>query len=151
MSPVDYARTRVALENRQKKAHALVAAMRRLGVTDAGIAVGGGQRRTVWREAGLDRSPSEDTWLVVHELLAHEPVPAPAPATATPRSQRCNHPSCGAETHLYPSGWWCDPHSPWGRRGQTASDPNRVPGQPCELTRLRQARGITAPRTRRPR
>ncbi|MCR6706591.1 MAG: hypothetical protein NVV66_18515 [Cellulomonas sp.] len=143
MTPVDYAHTRQARENREAKATVLAATARSMGVTTAGIQIGGGRRRGVWRAAGLERSPSEETWHLVHQLLAADP---PTPALATARGCKpCNTPGCQApDTHLYPSGWWCDPHSPWGRRGLAASDPNRVPGQPCELTRLRQARGITA-------
>jgi hypothetical protein len=144
--PVDYAHTALARENREKKAAALAAAARRLGVGTAGVAVGGGRRRDVWRAAGLDRSPSDDTWQLVRKLLAASP-PADLAQVHTPgpaRASSCNAPACDADsTHLYASGWWCDAHSPWGRRGLTRSDPNRVPGQPCELDRLRTARGIT--------
>ncbi|AEI11838.1 hypothetical protein [Cellulomonas gilvus] len=144
---IDYAHTRTARENRDRKAATLAATARRLGITTDGIAIGGGQRRTVWREAGLDRSPSEDTWHLVHQALAAQPpaVPATAPRVAGPaRAGACRVPGCvAASTSFYPSGWWCDEHSPWGRRGLTSSDPNRVPGQPCELQRLRAARGTT--------
>lgn len=147
MTPVDYARTVLARENRERKAAALAAAARRLGVGTPGITIGGGHRRDVWRGAGLDRSPSEDTWHLVHQLLTASPPADPAlvrvPGPA--RASSCNAPTCDADsTHLYASGWWCDTHSPWGRRGLTRSDANRVPGAPCELERLRAARGITS-------
>jgi hypothetical protein len=146
VTPVDYAHTALARENREKKAAALAATARRIGVGTAGIAIGGGRRRDVWRAAGLDRSPSEDTWHLVHQLLTASPPAGPAPvhAPGPSRASSCNAPACDADsTHLYPSGWWCDAHSPWGRRGLTRSDPNRIAGQPCELERLRTARGIT--------
>lgn len=140
MTPVDYAHTRQARENREAKATALAATARAMGVTTTGIAIGGGRRRDVWRAAGLDRSPSEETWHLVHQLLDA----GTTAAAAARRCKPCNVPTCrAADTHLYPSGWWCDPHSPWARRGLTRSDPNRIPGQPCELDRLRAARGFT--------
>lgn len=165
MTPVDFAHTRVAQENREAKAQLLVETCWRLGASPLDLEVGGGGRRAVWREAGLDRSPSPETWDRVLHLLAStprpplqlDPVAAPAAAATAPplrtvagsrtveRTWRaCNAPDCDAPTQLYASGWWCDPHSPWGRRGLSSSDPGRVPGQPCELDRLRAARGITA-------
>ncbi|UJP39344.1 hypothetical protein [Cellulomonas palmilytica] len=146
MTPVDYAHTALARENRERKARALADSMRRLGVTVEGIAVGGGMRRTVWRDAGLDRSPSEETWHLVHQLLAavQEPVVAPSAERAS-TGRRCTVPACSStDAHPYAEGWRCDPHSPWARRGLPRADPNRVPGVPCELDRLRAARAIAA-------
>ena len=144
MTPVDYAHTRQARENREAKATTLAATARAMGVTTAGIAIGGGRRRDVWRAAGLDRSPSEETWHLVHQLLLTAGTTTATAVAAARRCKPCNVPACRADdTHLYPSGWWCDEHAPWARRGLTRSDPNQVPGEPCELTRLRSARGLT--------
>lgn len=142
MSRVDYAHTPQALADRAVKAQALADAAASLGVTVDRLAPGGGMRRTVWKAAGLLRAPGEETWTAACELVAVAPP-------RVRRTQPCNTPGCTTEdTHLYPSGWWCDPHSPWARRGLTRSDPNRVPGQPCELDRLRAARAaaLAAPR-----
>lgn len=147
MTLVDYAHTAHARENRERKAVALADSMRRLGVSVEGIAVGGGMRRTVWRDAGLDRSPSEETWHLVHQLLAavQEPVVAPSAERAS-TGRRCTVPACSStDAHPYAEGWRCDPHSPWGRDGMSSPDPARAwpPTGPCELDRLRAARGIT--------
>ncbi|WP_029292228.1 hypothetical protein [Cellulomonas sp. HZM] len=127
---VDYAHTRKAEENREKKAGALAAAARRLSVPAAGLAVGTGNRRRVWKEAGLAHAPSVETWHVAVQMMGEGEPPA-----AGPRPRSCvYHPD--RPGRLYLEGWRCDPCSPWARR--TGSYPTPPPG--TTLDDLRAAR-----------
>ncbi len=72
-SDVDYAHTAAAEVNRDRKATALAAAARELGLCADDVAVGGGHRRQVRRAAGITREPSEETWHCVAVLLGLDP------------------------------------------------------------------------------
>ena len=63
--PVDEAR-------RRYKARRLADAARALGLTDEDLAVGSGNRARVRKAAGVKQVKSEDTWLVVHELMTRQ-------------------------------------------------------------------------------
>jgi len=71
---VDFAHTATAEANRDRKAAALAAKARELGLTAADLDVGGGHRRVVWKAAGLSRAPShEETWFAAAVLLGLDP------------------------------------------------------------------------------
>lgn len=137
MSPVDYANTAHARENRERKATALAAAARQLSVTSNGIAIGGGRRRVVWKAAGLDRSPSEDTWAATAALLGE-----PEPRTPRgPQRRLCRYRD-GRQAGLYLGGWLCDEHAPWAHG--SGRPPTPPPGSTAEDLRARRLELLAA-------
>lgn len=146
--PLDFAQTDRARHDREIKAQALAAAAVRLGVPDDALSIEGPDRVRVRREAGV-RSASDETWSVVHFLLAeHDQQPQPPAPTRIPDpgirvpestgSRSCTVPGCGAPARLYLGGWRCDPHAPWAVDG--GHEPGPPPG--TTLAELRAARGI---------
>lgn len=130
MSVPDFAHTATAEQNRLAKATALAAAARELGLGADALAVGTGNRRRVWKAAGLTRAPgSEATWLVVVDVLRADDDPAPRPR---PRGCR-SHP--GRAARLYLGGWLCDQCSPWARAGHPCPAP--AGGTPAVVARTR--------------
>lgn len=115
-----YAHTRTAEQNRLAKAEALAAAARELGVDANGLAVGTGNRRRVWKAAGLKRAPSEDSWMAVVDLLG---LPAAArralgPAAGGPCLFHPDRPG-----GLYLGGYRCTECSPAALAGRTRPVP----------------------------
>ena len=92
-APADFAHTRHAEANRQRKAHALAAAAANLGLQPYELKLIGStsveaeHRRRVRRAAGLDRDPSVETWMLA---LAH----LEARAATLPGARQCT--ACGA-------------------------------------------------------
>jgi hypothetical protein len=134
VSPVDYANTATAQANREAKAAALASAARALGIAPGGLTVGTGHRRTVWKAAGLTRSPSEDTWHVAAQLLA-------TAAPALGQQQRPCRYGDGRPAHLYLGGWLCDEHAPWARTGGI---PVPKPGTTLDDLRARRSQRLAA-------
>ncbi|EYR64644.1 hypothetical protein N866_07100 [Actinotalea ferrariae CF5-4] len=89
----DFAHTRHAETNRQRKANALAAAAANLGLQPYELKVIGStaveaeQRRRVRRTAGLDRDPSVETWMLALGYLE-------ARAAGLPGARQCT--ACGA-------------------------------------------------------
>lgn len=118
---VDFAHTDVAERNRLSKADALAAVALQLGVDANGLAVGTGNRRRVWKAAGLKRAPSEATWMAVVDVLGL-PVPAPTRPQGPPTSGPCLfHP--GRPGRLYLCGYRCPECSPAALAGRTRPVP----------------------------
>lgn len=137
---VDYARTPTARANRERKAAALADTCRALGVTAAGIDVGGGRRREVWKAAGLTRAPSEDTWHLTATLLGPEPEPTPARETAPARRRSrsvCVY-GCEGPVRQYVRGTFCEAHAP-------APAPTPPPGTTAADLREKRGRSGSAP------
>jgi hypothetical protein len=123
---VDYAHTSRAEQNRLEKAQALAAVAGRLGVDANGLAVGTGNRRRVWKDAGLKRAPSEDTWFAVVDLLG---VPAAvAPRQSPPTGCCLYHPDRPGRFYL--CGYRCAECSPAAKAGRVVPAP--PPGTTAE-------------------
>lgn len=137
---VDYARTPTARANRERKAAALADTCRALGVTAAGIDVGGGRRREVWKAAGLNRAPSEDTWHLTATLLSPEPEPTPTrePSPARRRSRSVCVYGCEGPVRQFVRGTFCEAHAP-------APAPTPPPGTTAADLREKRGRSGSAP------
>ena len=99
MSPHDYAHTRDAAENREKKATALAATAARLGLQPYELKLVGGtvadadRRTAVRKETGLDRNPSVETWGRAIGLLdAH--------LRELPGTTTCDRDGCGSAVRV---------------------------------------------------
>lgn len=134
---VDFAHTRAAEHRRLAKAEALAAHARLLGVDADGLAAGTGNRRRVWKAAGLKRAPSEDTWLAVVDVLGLPRTPQ-RPASV-PAGCCLWHPD--RPGRLYLGGYRCDDCSPAALAGRvvptppagtTAADRLAARGRPVE-------------------
>jgi len=120
VTSIDYAHTRTAEQNRLAKAEALAAAARELDVDANGLAVGTGNRRRVWKAAGLKRAPSEDSWMAVVDLLGLPPVAGRALGPAVTGSCLFHPDRPG---RLYLGGHRCAECSPAALAGRTRPVP----------------------------
>lgn len=137
-SAPDFAHTDRARHDRETKARALAAAAEELGLTSDALVFPGSARRDVLHLAGV-ASASEETWSVVHFVMAEHAATQPqSPAPAPTQVERCTVPQCGQPGRLYLAGVRCDTHAPWAVNGGHEVHP--PPG--TTLADMRAARGI---------